>query len=257
MRLEFMNTKTIVVTRPLGDESLLRDELVERGYHVIHEPLTEIFLRHNVRMEVEHAIASDPDAIIITSKHAIQALAMLTELRDMFLLCVGGVTANIATQLGFERVSVAGGTVDGIIDYILDCYDEDSRFLYISGEDITADLGDALSVRGMNLERIVVYDAIASEALSDTLVEQLRRGQIDTLTFFSARTAQIFLSLAEKSGAVSTLEKIDAFCLSESIAEVVKENNWQGVYSADKPTLASLVSCVDNIYGNNRQEANV
>ena len=72
-------TKTIVITRPLGDEMILRDELLERGYHVICEPLTEIILRHDVRAEVEYALASEPDAVIVTSKHGVSALSLLTE----------------------------------------------------------------------------------------------------------------------------------------------------------------------------------
>ena len=245
------NAKTIVITRPIGDEIILRDELLERGYHVIHEPLTEIFLDHNVRIEVEHALLDEPDAVIITSKHGVQALALLTELRDMFLLCVGEATSDIAVQLGFDRVSVTGETVEHLIDYILDCYDEDSKFLYISGEHINTDLNEALSVRAMQVNRVVVYEATAAEALSDTLVEQLKRGQIDALTFFSTRSAQIFLSLAGKSNILNSLEKINAFCLSETIAGALEDINWQGIYSADKPTLASMVSCIDNVYKNN------
>lgn len=241
------NSKTIVITRPLGDEIILRDELTERGYHVIHEPLTEIFLKHNVRMEVEHAMLQDPDAIIITSKHGVQALALLTEIRDMFLLCVGEATANIASQLGFDRVSVTGETVDHLIDYVLDCYDEESNFLYISGEHINTDLSEALSVRAMNVERIVAYEAIAAESLSDTIIEQIKRGQIDGFTFFSSRSAQIFLSLAGKAGITNFLEKTDAFALSEGIVDTLSEVKWQGIYSADKATLASMVSCIDNV----------
>ena len=169
----------------------------------------------------------------------------------MFLLCVGEATANIAIQLGFDRVSVTGETADHLIDYILDCYDENSHFLYISGEHVSTDLSEALSVRAMQVERVVTYEAIASEMLSDTLVEQLKRGKIDALTFFSLRSAQIFLSLAEKSGIISPLEKIDVFCLSESIAETLKEHNWHKIYSADKATLASMVSCIDNNYKSN------
>lgn len=242
------NAKTIVITRPLGDEIILRDELVERGYFVIHEPLTEIFLRHDVRMEVEHALLKDPDAIIITSKHGVQALALLTEIRDMFLLCVGEATANIASQLGFDRVSVTGETVDHLIDYVLDCYDEESNFLYISGEHINTDLSEALSVRAMNVERIVTYEAIASESLSDTIIEQIKRGQIDGLTFFSSRSAQIFIALAGKAGIENFLKKTDTFALSEAVADTLSSIKWQGIYSADKATLASMVSCIDNAY---------
>ncbi len=244
------SAKTIVITRPAGDEIILRDELLERGYHVIHEPLTEIFLKHNVRMEIENALLSDPDAIIITSKHAVQALALLTEMRDMFLLCVGEATANIATQLGFDRVSVTGETVEHLIDYILDCYDEESNFLYVSGEHINTDLSEALSVRAMNVERVVAYEAIAAESLSDTIIEQIKRGQIDALTFFSNRTAKIFVALAGKAGIENFLEETDAFALSQAIADTLKEIKWQGIYSADKATLASMVSCIDNTYKN-------
>ena len=242
------SSKTIVITRPLGDEIILRDELLECGYKVIHEPLTEIFLRHDVRIEVEQALLSDPDAIIITSKHGVQALALLTEMRDMFLLCVGEATASIASQLGFDRVSATGETVDHLIDYVLDCYDEESNFLYISGEHINTDLSEALSVRAMNVGRIVTYEAMAAESLSDTIIEQIKRGQIDGFTFFSSRSAQIFLSLAAKAGIEKFLEKTDAFTLSEGICDTLKEIKWQGIYSADKATLASMVSCIDNAY---------
>jgi len=243
-------SKPIVITRPLGDEIILRDELLDRGYQVIHEPLTDIFLRHDLRMNVEHALLADPDAIIITSKHAVQALALLTEMRDMFLLCVGEATANVASQLGFDRISVTGETVEHLVDYILDCYDEDSRFLYISGEHVTTDLTSELGVRGMEVNRIAVYEAIASEALSDTMVEQLKRGHIGSFTFFSTRSADIFLKQEKKSGILDSLKNIDAFCLSETIAISLGNGGWKAIYHSRKPTLASIVACIDNTYRN-------
>lgn len=242
--------KTIVITRPLGDEILLRDELLERGYRVIHEPLTEIFLHHERRLNVEHALLDEPDAVLITSKHGVQALALLTNLRDMFLLCVGEATANIALQLGFDKVSMTGETSQHMVEYILDCYDEDAKFLYISGEDITTDLTEELGIRGMHVQRIAAYGAIAAEALSDTLVEQLKRNNINAISFFSTRTAHIFLSLAEKAGVLGELKNIDAFCLSDTVQSNIKPALWNKSYSAEKPTLASMINCIDNSYTN-------
>jgi len=243
-----MSNETIVITRALGDEGELRDALQESGYHAIHEPLTEIFLRHTARTELANALLEDPNAVLITSQHGVQALAMLTEIRDMFLLCVGEKTAEIAANLGFIHVSMAGGNVDAMLDYIASGYDEDSRLLYVSGENISVDLGEVLAVGGMQVERVVVYEAIAAENLSDTLVEQLKRGQIDAVTFFSPRTVQIFLSLAKKADALAYLQKIDAFCFSENVASAAEYATWRAIYSADKPTLASLLLCVDNAY---------
>lgn len=241
-------SKTILITRPRGDEAIFRDELLERGHHVIHEPLMEIVLNHNVRAELEYALFDDPDALLVTSKHGVAALAMLTEIRDLFLLCVGEATANIASQYGFERVSITGETSEHMIQYILDSYDEDAKFLYVSGEDISTDFEQVLGVQGMEVRRVVAYEAVAVQELSDTLLEQIRRGQVDTVTFFSSRTAQIFLNLANKNNIFRELEKIDAFCLSAAIASEISGIKWHKIYIADKPTLASMLSCVDNAY---------
>lgn len=244
--------KTIVITRPLGDDEIIREELAERGYNVIHEPLTSIVMIHTARMEVENALLNEPNAVIVTSKHGAQALALLTEIRDMFLLCVGEATGNIAKQLGFDRVSITGETVEHLTDYILDCYDEEAEFLYISGEHVSADLDESLRTRGMRLERIVVYEAIASETLSDTLIEQIKRGYINAITFFSARNAQIFLSLSKKAEIIDKLQSIEVFCLSDNIAKTIENKLFNKIYISDKATLASMVNCIDNAYGNDK-----
>jgi uroporphyrinogen-III synthase len=249
-----LSNKTIVITRPLGDEGELRDALQENWHHVICEPLTEIILNHTTRFEVAQALTADPDAVIITSSHGVRALSLLSEERDVFLLCVGEKTADIAADLGFARISLAGENVDGLIDYITSSYDDDARFLYISGEHISVDLGEVLAVSGMQVQRVVVYEAVAAEMLSDTLVEQLKRGQIDAISFFSKRAVEIFLELAQKSNVQNSLSKIDAFCLSENIAQIAKQAEesiiWRNVYTARKATLASLLNCIDNAYAN-------
>src|SRR5947207_3443706 len=118
-------SKTILITRAKGDEAPLAEALQERGYYAIHEPLTEIFLNHTLRAPMEQLLETAPDAIIVTSKHALQALALLTEVRDEYVLCVGEATADEALSQGFTRVGAAGGTVESMIDYIRGAYDEE------------------------------------------------------------------------------------------------------------------------------------
>lgn len=179
-----MSGETIVITRPKGDEKSLTEALQARGYRVIHEPLTEIFLRHNERQAVHQALLSEPDAVIVTSRHGVHALALLSELRDAYLLCVGEATAQAAHSLGFTRVAAARGNAGNLIELIMQGYDIESRFLYISGAHTRVDIEAELGARGMEIERLVLYEALAAPQLSDTLVEQLRRGQIDAVTFF-------------------------------------------------------------------------
>ncbi len=243
-----MTDKTILITRPLGDERALTDLLHEQGYRVIHEPLTTIYLEHNQRHALEEALLDEPDAIIVTSRHAVNALALLTDLRDQFLLCVGEATAAAAHSLGFERVSTGGGTAQKLCQMIIDSYDPESRFLYLSGKHIRLSMADALAEHGMDVQTLVVYDAVASEQLSDILVAQLQRRAIDGVSFLSPRAAIIFQRLLEKAGIAGAVSSLEAFCLSEAVAAPLAGSGWKAIHITEEPTLASVVECVDNTF---------
>ena len=241
-----MTDISILVTRPKGDETELTDQLHALDFRVIHEPLTEIMLRHDARAAVQFALNHEPDAVIVTSRHGVQALALLCELRDMFVLCVGDATAETAESLGFTRVSAARGNVASLVDYVKDAYDEGSRFVYISGDHIRTDLAQQLP--NMKIERIVAYEASAVDTLSDTLAEQLRRGQISGVTFFSARAASIFMMILTKLDLREATAKLRAICLSEAVAAPLRTHHWLGIHVAGEATLASVVQCVDNAF---------
>lgn len=241
-------TKTILITRAKGDEHELTEALQELGHAVIHEPLTEIFLDHTIRGHLHQLLLAEPDAVIITSKHALQALALLSEIRDAALLCVGAATAEMAQSLGFIRVEMAGSTVEQMLDYIRGGYDEEAKFLYVSGEHIRSDVPAILETFGMRCGRIIAYQAIGAEELSDTLVAQLKRGQIDAVTFFSPRNAEIFAELLTRAGSTRASEVMDAICLSDEVAASADTLDWRNIIIAEKPTLASLVDSVDNAY---------
>jgi len=247
-----MTGETILITRPKGDEIALTEALQSLGYHVIHEPLQEIFLRHYERQALGKALMDEPDAVILTSRHGAQALALLTELRDLPLLCVGEATEQAAQSQGFTRTSTGGGNVQNLINIILDAYDPGSRFLYASGEQVRTDISAALIAEGMQAERFILYEAIASEQLSDTLTAQLRRGQIDAATFLSQRAARIFIDLLDRADLSPAMAPMQAFALGEAIAEPLESGDWRGIHISDEATLASLVECVDNAFTTSR-----
>ncbi len=242
-----MTDKTILITRPLGDERALTDMLHEQGYRVIHEPLTAIYLEHTQRHAIEQALFDEPDAIILTSRHAVNALALLTDQRDPFLLCVGDATAQAAQSLGFERVSTGGGTAQKLLEIIMEGYDAGARFLYPSGKHTRMNFATQLADADMELQHLVVYEAVASEQLSDTLIAQLQRKAIDGVSLMSPRASQIFTRLLEKAQIPNATAALEAFCLSEAVAQSL-HGGWKAVHITQEPTLASVVECVDNTF---------
>ena len=239
-------SKTVLITRARGDEETLTEALHDNGLSVIHEPLTEIILLHTARAELESALENEPDGVLITSRHGVRALASLTTLRDLPLLCVGEATLEAALSLGFHRATATGETADDMIEYVRSAYDDDAHFLYPSAEHVNTDLVEALAQAGMQVERVVVYEAQAVEALSDILQQHLKNNQIDAITFLSQRAAKIFTELTEKADLSEHCKAVHACCMSENIASGLKKPVWKGIAIARKPTLASVAECVDN-----------
>lgn len=244
-----MADKTLLVTRPQGDERAIIELMHQRGYRAVHEPLTRIVLDHTQQLPLAQALMNDPDALILTSRHGANALAMLTELRDLFVWCVGDATAQVALSHGFERVNAGGGTVQKLVETLLQCYDGEARFLYISGEHVRIDLPDALATYGMEVERLVAYSAESTSELSETLTEQLRRNYIDGVTLMSPRAAQIWQALLAKAGVMEAAMHCTHFCLSQTVAENLDKLKAASVVTAEEPTLASLMKCIDNTFG--------
>lgn len=238
--------KTVLITRARGDEESLTDALHDAGLNVIHEPLTEIILLHTARAPLESALEHDPDAVLVTSRHGVRALASLTPLRDLPLLCVGEATLQAALSLGFHRATATGETADDMIEYVRSAYDDGATFLYPSAEHVNTDLVEAVAQHGMSVERVVVYEAQEVEELSDILQEHIRNGQIDAVTFLSQRAAKIFTGLAKKAELSGQCQDIKACCMSDNVAAGLTTTAWKDITIARKPTLASIAECVDN-----------
>lgn len=239
-------TKTVLITRARGDETELTDALHEHGLNVVHEPLTEILLIHTARQKLEQALACHPNAVLVTSRHGVRALAALTPLRDLAILCVGEATLQVALSLGFTRAVATGQSADAMIEYVLSAYDDDARFVYPSAEHISTDLTAVLAQHGMETARVVVYEAKAIDKLSDTIIEHIKKGHINAVAFMSQRNASIFMELIAQVKLNKQLKKMTACCMSKAIAEILNKSAWRALHSANEPTLASLALCVDN-----------
>lgn len=240
-----MSAKTIAVTRPPSDKDALTDALHARGYVVVSEPLTHVSLRHTAQAALAAALKEEPDAVVATSRHGVLALAALSPVRDLALICVGESTQNAALAAGFTRATAAGGTVEHLIDTITHAYDQGTRLLYVSGKHIRIDLASVIEKQGMIVDRVVLYDAAASDHFSDTFVEHMRRGHVHAVTFLSVRAAEIFTRLAAQAALEEPLRAMQAYGMSRAIAGTLDASAWQHVHTPDAPRLESLIHSIE------------
>lgn len=229
----------LLVTRPRADAARTAIALRERGHDAIIAPL----------MEIRHLAPPLPEgfvpAILVTSANAIDAIAGRKELRPLIdrpLLDVGDRSAEAAQAVGFSYVISAGGSASDLIELAIEHLDpKKGRVLYLSGRDVSVDLGPVLEEAGFELRRIVVYEAFAATTLPEAAKVAIAAQEIDGVLLYSARSSRILLDLARQAGLLPRLAGFTAYCLSEAVAMPWRAAGLSHAAIAARPNEAALL----------------
>lgn len=183
-------------------------------------------------------------ALAFTSANGVRAFAANSDTRDLPVYAVGTVTAEAAEAAGFEKVRTAGGDVDSLADHIAaEKAEIAAGVLHITGEIMAGDLAAALEARGVKAKRQALYKARGLSALPADVVDLLKSAPPEWASFFSPRTARLFLSLAEDAGVMDRLSAMRAACLSAAVAEAAGDR-WRENRIAPERNAASLFSMI-------------
>jgi len=224
------------LTRPAERAAPLREKLSTLGHDVSLAPLLAI-----TNLEVD--IPDMPlQGVIFTSVQGVQAVAAKESLKIFPAFTVGNKTAGAAVAAGYVQVHNADGDVEDLLGLIqTHCKPGKGLLLHLAGENTVGRLTARLAEAGFEAKSKTVYRAQAAQSLPSSIVERFVKRQIDAVLFFSTRTAAIFGALALEKGLEDSLQKMDAFCLSEAIAEEVRKIPWRKVHAAPEPTEQALI----------------
>jgi uroporphyrinogen-III synthase len=238
-----------LVTRPREEAESLAAALAARGVDAVLEPL----------MEVHYHGTAAPDlagvqALLCTSANGARALARLTGERDLPLLAVGDATASRACAEGFTDVASAAGSIADLVGLaVTRLRPEGGRLLHIAGEIVAGDLAGALRARGFAIERSVLYEARPASALSPSAVRLLCAGKIDLALFFSPRTAETFVRLADSAGVAGCCRTVTALSISAATDAALSALSWHDRQVAEKPNQPALLDRLDRVLGDRQR----
>jgi uroporphyrinogen-III synthase len=116
--------------------------------------------------------------------------------------------------------------------------------LHVAGTRVAGDLGGRLEQAGFRYRREVLYQARAADRLSEATLAALGQGRIDGALFFSPRTAESFVALANRAGAAAHLARVSAYCLSDAVAAKAGAAAWKRIVVAERPEQDSLLAAV-------------
>lgn len=239
------HARRILNTRPLNDSAELTETLEALGCEVLSEPLLKIQFH-----DVQHPDMSKIQALVFTSRNGVRAFIRGSSLRETPVYAVGDGTASFAREVGFAAVESGGGNIESLVALIDRKADPDSgALLHIAGSVTAGDLSGELLGHGYSVERLVMYDAQISSALSTRTINALRNGEVDDVVFFSPRTARVFVELVTRYDVQALFDRIDALCLSTAVAETISVLRWRKIKIATTPKLIDLVKLIQDDIG--------
>lgn len=231
----------LLVTRPEEDAAGLVHLLSAGGHEAVMAPLLSIRFLDDVEIPERKW-----QALLVTSANGARALARhrrAAALRNVRALAVGPASAEAMTAAGFRRVEAADGDVDALAALAcLELAPDGGPLLHTAGSVVAGDLKAVLEARGFEVERAILYEAVAAQTLPETAHAALAGGGVDGVLLYSPRTARIFMSLAREAGLEASLGDVTAYCLSPAVAEALGDTGFLTVKIAPRPDQAALLA---------------
>ncbi len=235
----------VLVTRPIYYARSLAAALAARGHGALVAPMLTIAPAEGVEPPLDLA---GVQALLFTSANGARVFAGLSEARDLPVFAVGDASAGAAREAGFARVASAGGDVADLARLVAERLDPEGGALYhAAASKVAGDLTGLLEGRGFSVRRDVLYNAVAATRLTKELYAALVAGSLDVATFFSPRSAEIFVSLVQDAGLDGVCTRTVALALSDAVAMKLRALSWAGIEVAAQPNQDTLLALLDGI----------
>ncbi|MBH69007.1 MAG: hypothetical protein CMM58_11685 [Rhodospirillaceae bacterium] len=230
----------MLITRAQEDSELVALALDSMGIESLISPVITI-----VRTGLTIPLVSDFQAVVITSKHAVDVIRDVNPDRSPPIYCVGDRTAELVASAGFLHVySAAGNNEDLSILLNSQLVPEAGKILYLCGKDTSGRLENGLEKNGFEIERKIAYEAKAKQSLNRAAADAFRDNRISGVFLFSPRSAIILVELLKREELDRFVHKIDAYCLSDAVACEAQRLDWNTVSVAERPAQSELLALV-------------
>ncbi len=231
-------TMRILVTRPREDAEDTAARLQALGHRALIAPLLEIRFRDGPEIALEGV-----QAILATSSNGVKALARRTRERSVPLYAVGAQTARTARDAGFTIVMDAEGDGNALAAGAAHWAKPDAGpLLHAAGAQVESGLAATLTKQGFDVRTLVLYEAVAAEALPPEAADAVEQGELDATMHFSPRSARTFAACVARAGLADHCTSMAAFCISRATADALTPLTFKAVHIAARPDQDALLA---------------
>jgi uroporphyrinogen-III synthase len=228
--------RTVLLTRPLVQSQKTALRLASLGIMSHIDPLLTI-----EQLPISINLKNSYQAILLTSAYAVSALQQMRQ--SPLILTVGDATAEVVRNASLARqvISANGTSRDLVLLIERNLKPHDGSLLYISGREVRYDITHYLKERGFLVDRVIAYRTHLATHLLPKTYELLRRGQLQSILFYSRRTAQTFANIVKQDQAEYLLKDTQALTLSKDVGKPLLNLPFKQIKVANSPTEAALI----------------
>lgn len=234
----------LIVGRSIAQTGPLTEKIAAAGFTALYQPMLKI-VPQLPPDDIEARLGA-AQAILLTSVNGVARLAELTRRRFVPVLTVGDATARRARAAGFPDVRSADGNVDSLAELCrARLKPAGGPLVYLRARDVAGDLAGTLNASGFTTDEIVAYAAEPATALRPKLEQALREASVDGVLLFSARSADIFVSLVRQAGLENACASVVLLALSPAVAAATGDMLWRSRLVAERPNGAALLETLE------------
>ncbi len=233
----------VLITRPYAKSVIVSNQLQEQGYHTHIAPCLQA-----VPITFMAPNPQNYKALLFTSAQAVKALS--SQLKqgspyfDLPVLCVGNNTQQKAQKCGFTEAHSADGNAKDLHSLIVEHHkktvNNEKPYLYVRAQNVAAPIEKWLSDKNIAVTGLVTYKTEITNSIPYEVITNIKEGSIQSVLFFSKRTADNFVNLIRKHNLEQYLNTIKALSISAGVLGCLEELNWELTDHAKKPTKENL-----------------
>jgi uroporphyrinogen III methyltransferase / synthase len=252
--------RSIVVTRAREQASAFKTMLAELGAHCIEFPTIAIEPPPSWE-PLDTAIVNlqTYDWVIFTSVNGVKSFMErlrlagrdVRTLHGLRLAAIGPKTAETLEQYGLRPDLIPKEyRAEAILEQLSGGEIKDRRFLLpraIVARDV---LPETLRQWGARVDVVPAYQTILPRERSTGMIELLRSGGIDCVTFTSSSTVSNFFSLFDQDAILTLLEKVCIACIGPITAKTAEEHGLKVDVMPSEYTIPALALALRTYFEN-------
>jgi len=250
--------KRIIITRARKQASDLVKMLSDLGADCIESPSIKVIAPADYTpMDNSIENLSKFDWIVFTSVNGVEYFFDrlfsngydVRKLHTMKTACIGPATAEKLRGFGLKSDIIPKNyRAESVVDAFQNEAVKDKNILIPRAEQARPVLPVELKKMGAIVDEVVAYRTVEVAENAEVLIDQLRSGTVDAVTFTSSSTVKNFAAVLPEAEITDIMKNVTVACIGPITADTAKELGLKTDICADTYTIPGLTEAILNFY---------